>query len=104
MPIIKSKKSFNDGIVGYSENSEFVGATHIEEVGNVFKANQYDREGMNGDGFNKSRTQRHIARIPALMLAEAEKKYPGLLLDKNVLREFLKTPEGQLCLTTKKGI
>ena len=104
MPIIKSNKKMQNGIVDYSENSEFVQATHVEEVGSIFKANREKREHGDGIGMSDNKSMRQIASIPALMWVEAEKKYPDLLKDKKQMKAFLKSPEGRLCLTTRGGI
>lgn len=103
MPIIKSNNNLGEGLVGAEFSEKFVKVSHVENVSPIFAANQKSREDSH-NGFSDDRSMRKIASIPPLVAIEAEKTHPGLFQDKNMMKEFLRSDVGKLCMTVRKGV
>ena len=82
---------------------QFIKAVHVENVTPVFLDNKKARE-EEGNGWTDEKKMRKIASIPPLVAVEAEKNFPGLFQDKNMMRRFLRSDVGKLCLTVRKGV
>jgi len=103
MPIIKSRKKLIEGLADVEFSEEHIKSTHVENVTPIFSANHKERESF-GNGWTGDRNMRRIARIPVLVAVEAEKNHPGFLRDEYMMRKFLQTDTGKLCMTVKKGV
>ncbi len=93
--IVKPKKDY--GLMNIEYEGDKFKYLHGQDIDETLMEVQELKENQRDGGWNESRTQRHIARIPDIEFL----RHPEWMHDSRLILKWLETPEGSRYVTNK---